>query len=350
MNHFYVLRSNREAGPFTLAELKAYGLLSTDLVWVDGESKAWRSPAEIQGLDAVSVEEKKPEARPSQQESFAAPKLSQQVVNDAEFYAEAANQELLYGPQSKTVFHRPEKHNTPPPYSIGSRLFGAIVAAFGLFLCGFVVVNMLKKFDEKPAAASSQAVELKNEVLPVSHASHTAEALPSPAPMVTASSIKTTPPATETKDTTINKALLAKPPAKTTDAAAQKAKDKKPLKKPAQKTPPTTIIQEPVAAAPAEEKPEPPKPKEKPSLRLSANDYKKGLFGGISDLQITVANPSDESVAKAVVEVEFLKPNGEVVRTQTVTAENIAAGGSKTIPVPSSGRGVKVRYRVVSIE
>ena len=204
MNQIYVLRNNREAGPFTQAELKKYGLLSTDLIWIDGESQAWRAPSEIEGLTAIAVEEKKVDLKPAKQEPVAAQSRPQQAIGNAEFYTEAAHQEHLYGPQNKTVFYRPEKRRVAPPYTIGARLFGAVVLLFALFLCGFVVVNMLKQAAEKPAA-SSQALELKAETLPASNASHTAEA-PPVAPV--------SPPPTETNDTITSIATATQKPDK----------------------------------------------------------------------------------------------------------------------------------------
>ena len=39
-----------------------------------------------------------------------------------------------------------------------------------------------------------------------------------------------------------------------------------------------------------------------------------------------------------------------MVKSQMVSVENIQPGEAKTIAVPSSSRGVKVRYKVVSIQ
>lgn len=50
MNFYRVLRDNKELGPFSLEELKKIGLKSSDLVWVDGQSAAWRFPDDVPGL------------------------------------------------------------------------------------------------------------------------------------------------------------------------------------------------------------------------------------------------------------------------------------------------------------
>ncbi len=72
------------------------------------------------------------------------------------------------------------------------------------------------------------------------------------------------------------------------------------------------------------------------------------MLGGISGLEISVTNYTNEAIDNAVIEIEYLKPNGSVAKSQIVTAQNLAPGASKTIAVPSSNRGVKVRYHLVS--
>lgn len=52
MNFYRVLRDNLESGPFSLDELKKFGLKSSDLIWVDGESASWKFPDEVDGLIA----------------------------------------------------------------------------------------------------------------------------------------------------------------------------------------------------------------------------------------------------------------------------------------------------------
>ncbi|MDB5208601.1 MAG: hypothetical protein JWR72_3676, partial [Flavisolibacter sp.] len=84
------------------------------------------------------------------------------------------------------------------------------------------------------------------------------------------------------------------------------------------------------------------------SLEITANDYKVGMLGGVSGLQISIRNKGSQNIDNALVEVEFLRPNGTVVKTEILSVQNVAVGTSKTIAVPSSSRGVKVRYRVVS--
>ncbi len=346
MNHFYLLRNNREAGPFSRAELKSHGLLSTDLLWVDGTSKEWKHPADIDGLEMTFSDETK--RYPSTVKKDPAPVvLTSRALPQLLTYAD----EIFTLPMapvssntytSATVFQK--KKSNAAVYTVGAQLFGVVVVLIGLLLCGFVVVNMMKQFAAKPATAS-QAVLINAETLPPSNTAHTAQG-PQPQKILPLASVG------QAKDSSQTEAKLLKNQLKTlAEAKASKAKVK-----PAHPAPESMQYgqaidaNEQASTEVPEEKPEPVKAVSPLSLQLSANDYKVGFFGGISNLEITVANPSGQTVSKAVVEIEYLKPNGNVVKTQSVTAENIASGGSKIIHVPSSGRGVKVRYRVVSIE
>lgn len=47
---YLLLRNNHQSGPYSIDELKQQHLLSTDLVWIEGQSNAWRYPSEIDGV------------------------------------------------------------------------------------------------------------------------------------------------------------------------------------------------------------------------------------------------------------------------------------------------------------
>lgn len=68
---FRLLRNNSETGPFTIGELLQQQLVSSDLVWVDGESTAWAHPQEMPNLKyAVTMLSQKEEKKtcPAQDE------------------------------------------------------------------------------------------------------------------------------------------------------------------------------------------------------------------------------------------------------------------------------------------
>lgn len=47
---YLLLRENHQSGPYSIDELKQQHLRPTDLVWVEGQSHAWRYPSEVEGL------------------------------------------------------------------------------------------------------------------------------------------------------------------------------------------------------------------------------------------------------------------------------------------------------------
>jgi hypothetical protein len=47
MNKYLLLRNNKQSGPYTIDDIKALGVKSYDLIWVEGRSAAWRYPGEI---------------------------------------------------------------------------------------------------------------------------------------------------------------------------------------------------------------------------------------------------------------------------------------------------------------
>lgn len=50
MNKYFLLRENKESGPFTLGEIRSKHLVKSDLVWVEGLSMQWNHPTELDDL------------------------------------------------------------------------------------------------------------------------------------------------------------------------------------------------------------------------------------------------------------------------------------------------------------
>jgi hypothetical protein len=84
-------------------------------------------------------------------------------------------------------------------------------------------------------------------------------------------------------------------------------------------------------------------------VKVKANDYKVGMFGGIDGLQLTAVNNSPHFVDRMMVAVDYLKPNGEVVHTENISFSLIKSKKAQTISIPGSNRGVKVRCRVLTV-
>ena len=85
-------------------------------------------------------------------------------------------------------------------------------------------------------------------------------------------------------------------------------------------------------------------------VTLSASEFKKGVFGGINDLELKVRNKSDHVLDKVAIEVAYLKPNGEVIKKENYTLKAVAPKSTKNLVIPPSKRGVDIKYRITNIK
>ncbi len=93
------------------------------------------------------------------------------------------------------------------------------------------------------------------------------------------------------------------------------------------------------------------KPKNlKKLVKIENNEYRVGLFGGINNLKLTIENNSDELLDRVVIQIDYLKPNGGIINSDTISAKMIRAQDSKTIDVPDTKRGVKITHKVIKVE
>jgi hypothetical protein len=101
---------------------------------------------------------------------------------------------------------------------------------------------------------------------------------------------------------------------------------------------------------PYEPKPKKIKPKDlKKLVSVQVNDYEVKLLGGIKNLDVTVQNFSEHLLDEVTIKIDYLKPKGEIINSEVVTINNIKSGEAKTIEVPPSSRGVKVKYSIVDV-
>jgi hypothetical protein len=301
MKRYLLLRENQETGPYTLEDLRGLALKSNDLVWVDGESLSWNYPDQIEELKDF-IQSRNTFQQPlqslgyftastanSEVLSLSLPKGSDSFHN---FKNEETEQELLIsdsGESKKTN----EKAKTRKPK----------IGAYGIWITVLLVLLGGTAWMLKTAIDVFQGKGLVHS-----------KASPAVAPL------KILPEGVS--------------PLKEDDAVYQNALSREIV--------PVDTLQdkEPVKKAP--------KLKElKKFLRIESNDYKVGVFGGISELQLTVINNSIYLLDKVILQVDFLKPNGETLQTEKYTFFAIAAHGKKTLDIPPSRRGVKVKYKIL---
>ncbi len=84
-------------------------------------------------------------------------------------------------------------------------------------------------------------------------------------------------------------------------------------------------------------------------VTVSLNDYHKGLFGGLSDIQLTVNNRSAYTIDDVAIEVQYLLAGSKLYKTETLHFQNISASSSLVLEAPKSSRGVKIDYHISSV-
>lgn len=66
----------------------------------------------------------------------------------------------------------------------------------------------------------------------------------------------------------------------------------------------------------------------------------------IKGIRLNVKNISSQALNIAVVDVSYLDPNGNVIRGETLQAENIGAGKSVSVKVPNEKKAANISYKV----
>ena len=85
-------------------------------------------------------------------------------------------------------------------------------------------------------------------------------------------------------------------------------------------------------------------------VSVVSNDYKRVAFGGIRNLYLTVTNKSKYELDNVVVELLYLKPSEEPLRTENIKFKSIAPNTSSTIKIADTNRGIKVEYKIINID
>lgn len=84
-------------------------------------------------------------------------------------------------------------------------------------------------------------------------------------------------------------------------------------------------------------------------VRAEPSAYKVGVFGGVSDLDITLVNTSLYSLDQVAVEVKYYGMEKKLVKTQTIIFNNVPPGKRRTLEVPKTNRGITIECSITSI-
>lgn len=398
MKKFLLLRNNKQSGPYSTEELQQMGLKPYDLIWVEGKSAAWRYPGEVDDLKsfAPAVEEqpydrfykkhteaenKEKSSTPVQAPSATQPAQQQPVEKPArkkeykrvfvtlpsngttqrpaaepakatqyqppvqeikqeqpaqELYEQKVYSQPQTAKETKADIYYPKKRRfSGVPLTamvIGMLAMAALGIIIGMSLDGNRPFSLIKKVDRVSPEVSKQQE----------------------------ATVPTDPRKTDAASTDQAAAQVL------ADTAALKG-HQKPLAKPAAKkniVAPDTNLQNVAANYPVHEKletakedetpvkkdpPKPAMPDFEKLVSVSNNNFEVGPFGGISKLELTVNNSSDYNLNLVVVQLDYIKANKEVYKTENLYFRDVAANSTATLDAPKSSRGNKINYKVTLI-
>ena len=386
-NSYILLRNNRESAPLYLEDLQQIGLKPSDLIWVECQSVGWRGPNEIAELKTLLTEENNQDIKNNSDptiedipESIDALPLKniekkQEFVENPprEVFLEKESLKILtdsltdnmkkYGDPDnsglsifdkkeidlKTNYSRPldeikemyvknlEKKEQRKKNIIEIQLPAPIkkIAVYtGLVLAGALMMLFIKNSGNKNISV----------VRPDNKQPDTVITNPAAQPAVLEQEFTATTESYEKQN--------FPPEEQKTPIAINK---NMPLKKDSEKTEDTEINKEKIQI---NTKPESEIKTIKPvttenissKLALKANDYNVGSFGGIRNLEMTLQNDSKYFLDRVTVEINYLNPEGAILKTDNIFFQSIQPGDASTIPVNKTKRGVKVNYKITKIE
>ncbi|MEI9944792.1 MAG: hypothetical protein WDN26_11285 [Chitinophagaceae bacterium] len=85
-------------------------------------------------------------------------------------------------------------------------------------------------------------------------------------------------------------------------------------------------------------------------VSVGTNAYTKVAFGGIRNLELTVTNDSKFVLDKVIVELQYMKPSEQPLRTEMIQFRSVAPNESVTKRIADTNRGIKVTYKIVDIQ
>jgi len=306
MKCYLLLRNNVETGPFTLEELAAQSLKTTDLVWLEGESTAWKYPTELEALksyvvvDDVTTESRVESSRiiNTSKGIFVALPLHEPDLKPKEEQEVSVELETRFAQpldalqEQYNSFKKKEPFQFRKTFSKPHHALWLVCVFAGSLFCAFLIKNIVDTYDANPIGVTAAAA------LPVTDDNNS----------------KNSP-----EDNLYQNAL-------TTEIVPVDTVTLKPLKKEVHKVDLNRLV------------------------HLEANDYQVGLLGGIKNLRMLVVNKSALVLNKVSFQLQYLKPNGDVIKTENLLLKSVAPKSSKSLAIPSNKRGVKVAYHITDIQ
>ncbi len=401
MASYLLLRDNKETGPYSLNELLDLGLKAYDLVWVQGKSAAWRYPGEVEELKAFAppaeeqpfdrfykknTEEKKQPVSSEKNETMAFKKAvfvtmpsPKKEVAEAETatshsgnsYQRVKTITVTENPVAaemkfaqpldeikemyvKTLQQRKQKIARKNLFFKNLKRASVFIYVLAL---GVLIGFTLKSKTSKNNIADHSLISTQSSPAEMSSSATTSE-LPIQQQEITTNSEQQEPLKEIQKN---SKSVEEKQAIQKEKSDTKSENDLKPPSKketitdqnsPGVDVNTVTGERSKKSRNSSDEETTSTSPKEDISnlVSVKSNDYKRGAFGGIRDLQLTVTNDSKYVLDNVVVALQYLKPSEQPLKTENISFQSIAPKGSMTIAIPPSNRGIKVAFKIVKIE
>ncbi len=390
MMTYILLRNNKELGPYSLEGLRETGLSPNDLVWVEGQSVCWLRPSEIQELKTLVAANGKPsppEKPLVAEETVTVEKKKRPVaipvsgknttLNNGEYSAYQPLPEtdaispvlpLTVGKEEKAVaetkYSRPldelkelyakdlEKRLRRKGFALqvppAVKKAGLYLAFLAVGLVAGILVRNSGKDSKEVGSVIKPGPETASSTLESPETPGEATVtVPEPVIPATAypaqNTVEPTEPVNEIPPVTKERAVKKTNTATVKETTADAGITEKPI-------PSKTGTEQHTREAAVRESQRMAPPELATLVSVKSNDYIVGSFGGIKNLQLTVMNSSVYKLDRVTVELQYLKPMDELLKAENIVFNSIAPGGSQTLAIPKSSRGVKVRCRVIRIE
>jgi hypothetical protein len=298
MANFLLLRKGRLSGPFTLAELMSMGLQSSDQLQDDQDQTAWRSIFEIEALQDWLAE-----SMPDSIEYVDVSSTAKRIISPENSLSGNKPFREITGQHNSSINHKTKNSFPKDPYTTyeENRLLWLIrflrqsnPFTIALVFIGVVCSTILLKNIVDEIITHTFPMEQVRMMAPAPSATHKAQ------------------------EKMFQNALVR-------EWIAPHAKLRK--------------------ARPSVARPQDIKHK----LSLTANKYKTGFFGGISDLQLTINNTSHHFVNQVEIEICYKGKNGDLLETKNFQVESIRPLSSRIVSIPPTQKGVKITYKILNI-
>lgn len=322
MQHYRLLRNNRESGPYSQQDLIDLGLKAYDLIWVEGKSASWKYPSEVDTLKSY--------APPATEDLYV-------LFHTPNFVRQATNSSIT------TLVSNTNSTVTLP--KINSRRYVSVILPN---TAPTQLVPASGVHGQTPTAIPEQILRPSEELVPdlFSEDSHIA--------------ISHTIPYKSKNRYLVAAAFLV---LLTTGIYFGTARNSAPVARQDGNLQVSNSMASLTSNAPIPNESdvnsgEPAGLRPNNSLDFAAvkrfvqvkhADFKVGYFGGISGLELAVMNTGKLRLTKIVISVDFLGNDKSIQHTENIIIPSLEPAKQVFIPVPESPDGIAIQTRVIGV-